>query len=369
MAVSISPRLSTAANNALFIGMASLLATGLFMLSNKSSDAYQVAAPIVVTAPDCSKAKGIAKVVCMADNFKAMLNPEQLAALQLQYSKTDAKKWSNFPTTFRNATRVGLKLGTLTTEQLQAAKALIKEISGTETNEGFDELEQLLNADDNLALKNSSDYGAGMYYLAFLGTPSASGMFEIQYGGHHVAFANTYKDGILVGATPSFRGVEPFGKFEQNGRTNQPLEQEQGALSAMLAGLTTDQQTTAKLTDTYRDILTGPNRDTQFPATPSGIKVSNLSAAQKKLVIAAINTYVDDIDDKDAAIMLKKYTNELDDTYISFSGTTGLLTRNDYVRIDGPSVWIEYSCQNGIILPGNHPHSVWRDKTSDYGGK
>ncbi|MBT33420.1 MAG: hypothetical protein CMO01_27475 [Thalassobius sp.] len=65
---------------------------------------------------------------------------------------------------------------------------------------------------------------------------------------------------------------------------------------------------------------------------------------------------------------MTKYTNELDETYISYSGTTNLTTRNDYVRIDGPSVWIEYSCQNGVILSGTHPHSVWRDKLTDYGG-
>jgi hypothetical protein len=24
--------------------------------------------------------------------------------------------------------------------------------------------------------------------------------------------------------------------------------------------------------------------------------------------------------------------------------------------------------QHGIVLSGNHPHSVWRDRTTDYGG-
>ena len=38
------------------------------------------------------------------------------------------------------------------------------------------------------------------------------------------------------------------------------------------------------------------------------------------------------------------------------------------MRIDGPSVWIEYSTQNGIILTPKHPHSIWRDHTKDYGG-
>lgn len=368
MAISVSARLSPAANNLLFISMAALLAAGFFMLPVKPGDTYQNTAPVMVTAPDCAKAKGIAKVVCLADNFKAMLNAEQLAVLQLQYSKDDAKKWSNLPATFPNARRIGIKFGNLTPQQLQAAKALLKEVSGVADNEGYDEMQQLLNADDYLAIKKSNDYGSGNYYMAFLGTPSATGTFEIQYGGHHVAFANTYKNGVLVGATPSFRGAEPFGKFEQNGRSNEPMVQEHAAFAAILATLTPEQQQAARLDRTFRDVLLGPNKDGQFPATPAGVKCSTLSSAQKKLVIAAIKTYVDDIDDKDAAIILKKYTKELDDTYLSFTGTTDFVTRNDYVRLDGPSLWIEYVSQNGVVYQGIHPHSVWRDKTNDYGG-
>jgi len=368
MALSVNARLSPAANNMLFIGAASLLAATLLMLPGQPDSNYQSATPVVVVATDCAKAKGIAKVVCLADNLKTMLNPEQLAALQLQYSKADAQKWSNLPATFPTAKRIGLKFGNLTPEQLLAAKALLKEVSGTGTDEGFDEMQQLLNADDYLALKKSNDYGSGNYYMAFLGTPSSTGMFEIQYGGHHVAFSNTYKDGILVGATPSFRGAEPFGKFEQNGRSNEPMVQEHAAFAAVLASLTPEQQQAARLDRTFRDVVLGPNKDGQFPATPSGIKCSSLSSAQKKLIIAAINTYTDDIDEKDAAAYLKKYTKELDNTYLSFTGTTDFVTRNDYVRLDGPSLWIEYVSQNGVVYQGIHPHSVWRDKTNDYGG-
>lgn len=45
-------------------------------------------------------------------------------------------------------------------------------------------------------------------------------------------------------------------------------------------------------------------------------------------------------------------------------------SENDYVRIDGPSLWIEFSLQSNKSTgeDGNHPHSVWRDKTFDYGG-
>lgn len=320
--------------------------------------------PIEVTA--CSSATGIDMIVCLADAFKAQLTSSQISQMQLSYSTTSAKKWSNFPEAIYGQ-RVGLDFGSMTSTQIQYAKALLKAVAGTSENEGWDELQQLLNADEYLAENGGgSDYGAANYFIALLGTPATSGTFEIYFGGHHTAFANTYTDGVLVGATPSFRGVEPFSTFTWNGESNQPIQQEQVALSAMLTGLSSSELATAKLSSTYGDLVAGPQSDNSFPATASGIKCSTLSTDQKTLVMNAIKTYVSDIASADDIIA--KYTEELDDTYISYSGTTAMTTRNDYARIDGPSVWIEYSCQNGVILSGTHPHSVWRDKSTDYGG-
>ena len=316
-----------------------------------------------VYSSDCSSLSGIEKIVCMADEFKALLSSSQLSTVQRSYSITEAKKWSNLP----NADRVGLTFGNMTDEQVESAKALLAEVSGTTENEGWDELQQMLYADDYLQENGGgSAYGEDNYYLAFLGTPAETGTFEIQFGGHHMAFANTYIDGELVGATPSFRGIEPYFAFSWEGDTYQPLIEEKNALTAMLEGLSTNELASAKLSSTFGDVIAGPQEDDNFPSTSSGIKCSDLTSEQQALVLAAIKTYVDDVASSEG--IMTKYTNELDETYISYSGTTNLTTRNDYVRIDGPSVWIEYSCQNGVILSGTHPHSVWRDKLTDYGG-
>ena len=326
--------------------------------------------PVAVQA--CLADTGINKIICLANAFKAQLTPEQLKSVQLGYSVTDAQRWSNLPPSFLRGSEahVGLRFGLMTKIQIQYAKALLKAASGSDDNEGWDELQQLINAEQYLQKSSGGGdmFGAGQYYISFLGIPAKTGTFELQYGGHHTAFSNTYKDGALSGSTPSFRGVEPFATFTWHGKNNQPIQQEQAAMSAMLSSLTAAQQATAKLSGTYADLLAGPHKDGQFPAKPSGIKCSELNASQKTLVLQAINTYVSDLAGADAKAVIKKYTAELDNTYISFSGTTGLLTRNDYVRLDGPSLWIEYSCQGGIVLPPTHPHSVWRDKKTDYGG-
>ncbi|MEH0152969.1 DUF3500 domain-containing protein [Limibacter armeniacum] len=321
---------------------------------------------VEVTA--CSSASGIEKIICLAESFIALLDDEELAIVQLDYSVENAQKWSNLPEGMAGI-RLGLSLGEMDSTQVAYVKALLKEVTGSKANEGWDELYQHLIADNYLGDNGGGNtYGSHNYYFALLGTPSTSGTFEIQFGGHHFALANTYIDGELVGATPSFRGIEPFGTFTYNGESYQTMNDEQAAMVAMLAGLSSDELATAQLSGTFGDLVAGPQNDNNFPATPSGLNVGGLTSAQKELVLAVIETYVADLSDTEAEKIMDKYESEIDDTYIGYSGTTSVTERNDYVRIDGPSVWIEYSTQSGVILSGTHPHSVWRDKTFDYGG-
>ena len=75
---------------------------------------------------------------------------------------------------------------------------------------------------------------AGNYYLALLGTPSLTERWELRYGGHHFAFANTYQGGKTAGVTPDFRGAEPMTPVTDHGHTYQPLEQERAAFATLL---------------------------------------------------------------------------------------------------------------------------------------
>ena len=178
---------------------------------------------------------------------------------------------------------------------------------------------------------------------------------------------------MMVGGTPHFEAIEPL-SFVASGTTYQALNEEKIALADMLASLSATEQNTAKLSSTFGDILMGAtnggtSKDWTFPTTKVGLKVGTLSAAQKQKVIDAIKTYVLDVDDIDANAIITQYTNDIDDTYIAYAGTTGLATQKDYVRIDGPNVWIEFSVQSGIVMSGVHYHSIWRDHYRDYGGQ
>ncbi|TRX35400.1 DUF3500 domain-containing protein [Flavobacterium restrictum] len=325
----------------------------------------------------CSSATGITKLICLCDALKASLTSTQVAAMQISYAYASIIKWSNFPDAIYG-NRVGLKLSGLTTAQKTLVLALLQEISGSTSNEGYEELVQLLAADNYLG---GSDYGEAYYHIAILGTPASTGTFEIYFGGHHTQLSNTYVNGSLVGATPSFRGVEPctygtslsFSKAVNSSSTATaiiPMNQEATAFNALLTGLSSTNLATAKQSTTYSDIVCGPQKDWSFPTTKLGVKGSAMTSTEQGLMLAAIKTYVNDLNATDAAAFITLYTNELSDTYVAYSGSTGLATKYDYLRIDGPHVWIEYSVGSSIVLssPATHPHSVWRDRTTDYGG-
>lgn len=322
-----------------------------------------------------------AAVVTAANAFLATLSTTQQASVVLNRTQALAINWSNLPC--GSSCRNGIQLSTLSSTQLAAALAVVKAATGTTANEGYDEEMQIRAADDVLGSQRSG-YSSGTYFLAFLGTPSTTGTWQLQFGGHHLALNLTFNAGAVTGATPMFEGVEPKcwsvtgTTTTANGctapgtsgstTTYAPLYQEQAGMAAMLAGLSTTQLASAKLSSTFSDVLLGPKTDGQFPATKVGLAVSSLSTAQKALVLAAMKPWVQDVDDTTAAALLKIYEAELDSTYISYSGNASLSNNADYVRIDGPSVWIEFVCQSGVVYSSQiHYHSVWRDHTRDYG--
>lgn len=311
---------------------------------------------------------GYDQLLCLADGLKANLSDDVLAELQLDYSVEDAQKWSNFPPLGYQG-RVGPTLGDFDESQLAYLKALLQTAMGDAAHEGYDELEELLNLDDYLIQETGEKgFSSSNFQVAFLGKPATTGTWELQYGGHHTAVSNTYVDGVLVSATPSFRGAEPFGATQMNGRENDPMTQEWDAFRAMLGGLDAEQIESAELAQTYSDVVVGPQKDDNFPTEKEGIAVSELDDTQKALVLDAVQTYVGDIAAPDAEDILATYAEQLDETYIGWSGASDLNSSGAYVRLDGPRLWIEFSMQPGRSLPGIHPHSVWRDREMDYAG-
>ena len=312
----------------------------------------------------------IANIVKAAEAFKATLTATQVTALQYSYTKAQAQKWSNFPESIYKG-RVGLQTSTLTTAQWTALQNLLKVTTSSTANEGYEEYVGILDADDYLGANGGgSSYGSGNYYIGFLGTPSTTGLWCLQIGGHHGTNIFTYNGGKMTGGTPNFRSTEPYPTWTSTntGKIVQPLVQETATFAKFLTSLSSTELATAKRASAQNDLIAGPQKDAAFPTTRTGVKAGNLTTAQKDLLMLAIKPWVDELDDKAAALVLAKYKAEIDDTYVSYYGSTTMATQGDYILIDGPGVWIEWSMQGAVIIKGGvHPHAVWRDRKSDYG--
>ncbi|PKR53635.1 DUF3500 domain-containing protein [Thalassospira marina] len=331
--------------------------TNAFIASNDTQKAYRA-------------------VLAHARAFAKSLSDGQRNDLMQAYNYENAARWHTYPQWYLNRPwnvfdrpRIGLRLETLSDDQWQALNALLKAATGTGRNEGFDEIQQHLNADDHLHDAGKGDaYGRGDFYIAFLGEPSETGLWQLQFGGHHFALSNTYHNGILTGATPSFRGIEPNRPFTYHNIENAPQQQEMDAFKALLASLDGRQRKDARLNDHFGDVMLRYGKDWDFPKQAKGIPATTLDTRQRALLLAVIAGYVDDINDANADLIMAHYESQLDDTYVAYSGDISLSQTGDYVRIDGPSVWIELYMDSPFNFDIAHPHSVWRDKYRDYGG-
>jgi hypothetical protein len=314
------------------------------------------------------------QVVHLANAFKATLSPEQIAVLETPLTKTAATKWTNIPGGASN--RNGLQFSTLTGDQLAAARILIKAATGTTVNEGYDEFLKIGKADSVIASSGKKGYGPGEYIIAFLGTPSENGTWMLQIGGHHYAQNIVYNKGVTASVTPIFEGGDPR-EWTTGTVKYQPMAQEHDAMAALLASLTTAELAKAKLEQKFPDVVLGTTKDGMFPAAKSGVKVSELNPAARKKVLEAMMPWLNDVDSDMKARLIKTYTKELPDTYVCYAGNpeathgdTGSFLKeiSDYVRIDGPGVWIEFSCQPGVYSKLAHYHTVFRDHKLDYNG-
>ncbi|MEV6346323.1 DUF3500 domain-containing protein [Actinoplanes sp. NPDC051851] len=368
--------------------------------------------------------KSVAGVVEAATAFLATLDTDEKTLAQLDFTQAEAVAWSNLPC--GSTCRPGVMFGDLTDTQVAAGKSVLMTALGTGSGTGYERVLQIFAADKYLGTVQSSSgssggpgggmsggpgggmsggpggsggppagmsggpgggampsgsggtdaggglggYAEGNYYLAFLGTPSTTGTWQLHFGGHHLAVNITYKDGEVEGTTPFHVGVEPTSWTDSEGTSHAPLEDMKTAMVAMLAGLSSAEQTKAKISETYSDILLGPGSDGEFPSKKEGIAVSSLTDDQKDLVLAAIKPWVVNADDTTSASLMTTYEDELDKTYIGWSGHVTMTNHADYVRVDGPSVWVEFVCQNGVVIQNQiHYHTVYRDHTRDYGGE
>ena len=290
------------------------------------------------------------------------------------------QQWSNFPAFFKPRTGVAYK--DMSAAATKAGLALVKAVL---SSQGYKQYSDTRNADDYLGATDSGggpgrassantsgrtspaasardgngQFGRNNFYISVFGTPSATQPFMVSFNGHHLSYNLTF-GATAIGNTPQFNGTEPS-KFVLDKTTYEPMKQESDAVFGLLSKL----PAAAKLNQSFDDVLVGPQKDGQFPAEQSGVKVSDLPAAAQKYVTDLITAYIGDLPPAVSKPLIAKYKSQYAKTYVSYAGGT-TDTRGTYLRIDGPQAWIEFAVQS-TDEGSSHYHSVYRDKQHDYG--
>lgn len=345
-------------------GVVTALAVGTTNITFTESESGKTATAIIKVG---TVGGGDDTLVDLANAYIDSLSAAQKAATVVTSDATNAAKWSNLPAVpasdGTNNLRNGVAYSTLTTAQKTAWTNFVQAALGAT---GYERLNQIRRADDYLKTLNSG-YSGDYVYLAFLGTPSTTGNWMFQVGGHHIANNYYYTGSTLQTTTPYFLGVEPQ-TFTSSGTSYSPLASQKSGMSNLINSFSSSQLTSAKLGSSFSDVYIGPGKDARsnFPTgtTGRGLLASSLTTAQKTLLKTAIQAWTQD--SKRATEYQALYESEIDQTYVAYSGTTAFTNQGDYVRIDGPHVWIEFVCQNGVVQSGIHFHTVWRDRVTDY---
>ena len=202
-------------------------------------------------------------------------------------------------------------------------------------------------------------FGEDEYYVAFLGTPSTTSPWMIQFGGHHLAINMTLA-GARSTLAPSHTAAQPA-TYTVEGRTVRPLGDENDRALTLMAALDAGQRSQATLGSRVADLVLGPGQDGRT-IQPEGLRASAMTPAQQKILLEIVREWAGIANDALAAPRMEEIQANLAQTHFAWSGETTDGTAA-YFRIQGPTVVIEYAPQRG----SDHIHTIYRDPTNDYG--
>lgn len=334
------------------------------------------------------------RIVNAARALVATLDNAGRAKVQFPFDDGPQKtRWSNLPSGIFE--RQGLRLGDLTPPQRTAVMNLL---GAALSRSGLQKVQDIMRGDETLRQNQSGNgarggqrggpppaggpppggappggrgrgpgggggviFGEGEYYVAFLGTPSTTEPWMLQFGGHHLAI-NLTLGGNQASMTPSLPATQPA-TFTFEGRTVRPLGAENDKAFALVNALDSTQRSQAILNSRVADLVLGPGQDGRT-IQPEGIRGTALTAAQQAMLLELIREWAGIMHDAYAGPRMAELKTSLPQTYFAWSGPT---TNGSaaYFRIQGPTLVIEYAPQNGV----DHIHTIYRDPTNDYGSK
>ena len=306
------------------------------------------------------------EIAASATNFLATLNEDQRKKVVYDFKNDEQRRrWSNLPTSF--VRRGGLRMGDLTQPQRAAAMAVV---AAALSSQGYQKVTEIVEGDEMLKRNagggpgGPSMFGRDEYYISFLGRPSPTNPWMIQFGGHHLGI-NITLAGANATIAPSHTGSQPA-TYELEGRTIRPLGREVDKAFALLNSLDEAQSKQAILGFQMHDLVLGPGRDGRT-IEPEGIQGSALNDRQRAALADLAGEWIGIMGDGAARIKMDELKRHLAETWFSWGGPKE--KGKGYFRIQGPTVYIEYAPQTLGGDVTQHIHTIYRDPENDYGMK
>lgn len=294
-----------------------------------------------------------------AAKFLKSLGDDLRKQAALAYESDEKAKWTNVPP---RGPQGGVRLGDCDEAQLKLACDLLRTVM---SRQGYEKARNIMLADDML-LRNGeprAGFGAENFWLAVFGEPSATGKWAIQLDGHHVAI-NLSFHGDQIGMSPSFIGTQPKA-IKYAGKDIEVMKGESAVAYRLINSLSDEQKRTAIISKKRGGIATAAGKDGVVPQAV-GFPCKGFDEKQRALLMELLGEYVGDLPEPYASKRLAQLAKEIDQMKLAWSGPTTLESDISY-RLQGPTLIIEYACQDLGGDPLNHLHSMYRDPTNEYG--
>ncbi len=303
-----------------------------------------------------------------AQAFLSVLSKEQKDRIKFAVDDPEWRRWANQ----HHLPRQGISMQELDEKQREAAFDLMR--IGLSTK-GFKRSRDIMRLNHTLGelTSNFEEFGEWLYFLTFMGEPSADQPWGWQLDGHHL-IVNYFVLGDQVVMTPTFMGSEPVIAESGKYKSVAVMQDEMRSGLELIQSLEDDQRSRAVIhaaKDT-NNALAEAFQDNLI-LDYAGIPAKDLTESQRTLLVSVIEEYVGNMDDGHGRVKMTQVRKHLDQTYLAWIGGYD----EDsvfYYRIHSPVVLIEFDHQRPVFMrlprrpSRQHVHSVMRTPNgNDYG--
>ncbi|WP_139957892.1 DUF3500 domain-containing protein [Flavicella sediminum] len=293
-------------------------------------------------------------------SFLNELSLEQRQEAVFPFEHPSKTFWHFLPATM--VPREGLQISKLNTRQ---KKALHKLLSFYLSESGHEKAKRIMSLETFLAAESGNKVfrDPEKYSVAFYGDSEKDKLWSWSFEGHHLSLNFTVLNGA-ISIAPRFMGANPAIIPSGPRKGERTLHREEDLGFELINSLSTTQQEIAIFQEKASGRLMTSSQSKVSALEPVGISYQELTASQKKILLAILEEYLSSLPKKEASIKLETIQkNELNEIHFAWAGAT-FSGKGHYYRIQGSSFLIEF---DNTQRNANHIHAIWRDFEGDFG--